>query len=148
MGHFINQFFRLDLSQCYFLIGTEHYFSLFGRNTGFCNFRISRDIGMQMCKVSDWFPIMPLCSLWSKGFSWQCDCEWWRPLWSYFVQYVKLFQHRNLCSGQVNMQLCGFRCIPRYSISVIINNASNFIILLACSLQGFPVDSGSPNVVS
>ena len=33
----------------------------------------------------------------------------------------------NLCSGQVNMQLCGFHCIPGYSISVFYHYYQYFI---------------------
>ena len=31
---------------------------------------------------------------------------------------IKFYLDLNLCSGQVNMQICGFHCMPGYSISV------------------------------
>ena len=40
------------------------------------------------------------------------------------LNFINFYQDLNLCSGQVNMQLCGFHCIPWYSISV---STSNFI---------------------
>ena len=50
MDHLFNQFFRLDLSQCYFPIGIKHFLSLFGRNTGFCNSCFQGSQGMLICK--------------------------------------------------------------------------------------------------
>ena len=40
------------------------------------------------------------------------------------LNFIYFNMDLNLCSGQVNMQLCGFHCIPGYSISV---STSNFI---------------------
>ena len=124
MDHLFNWFFRLDLSQCYFPIGTKHFLLLFGRNTGFCNSWFQGSQGMLICKcgkVSDWSSITPLCSLWprpsvsnvivkSEDLSEVTLCN--------MLNFINFNQDLNLCSGQVNMQLCGFHCIPGYSISV------------------------------
>ena len=83
---------------------------------------------MQMCKVSDWFLITPLCSLWPKAsvgnviVNGEDLCE---VTLCNRLNFIYFNMELNLCPGQVNMQLCGFHCIPGYSISVI--NASNFI---------------------
>ena len=72
-------------------------------------------------KVSDWSSIMPLCSLWSRpsvsnvivngeDLSEVTLCN--------MLNFTYFNMDLNLCSGQVNMQLCGFHCIPGYSISV------------------------------
>ena len=125
MDHLLNQFFRLDLSQCYFPIGTKHFLLLFGRNTGFCNSCFQGSQGMLICKcgkVSDWSSITPLCSLWprlsvsnvivkSEDLSEVTLCNMFKL---YHISTMDL----NLCSEQVNMQLCGFHCIPGYSISI------------------------------
>ena len=70
MDHLFIWFFWLDHSQCYFPIGTEHFISFFGWNTGFCNFYFQGSQGMlvcKWCKVSDWSSIMPPCSLWPQA---------------------------------------------------------------------------------
>ena len=135
MDHLFNWFFWLDSSQCYFPIGTKHFLSLFGRNTGFCNFQFQESQGMLICKcgkVSDWFSIAPLCSLWFrtsvgnvtvKGEDLCTDtlCK--------MLNFSNCNQDLNLCSGQVNMQLCGFHCIPGYSISVFYSNFIHFTCL-------------------
>ena len=77
---------------------------------------------MQMCKVSDWFPIMPLCSLWPKAsvgnviVKGEDLCE---VTLCNMLNFIYFNMDLNLYSGQVNMQLYGFHCIPGYTISVI-----------------------------
>ena len=55
------------------------------------------------------------------------------------LNFINFNQDLNLCSGQVNMQLCGFHCIPGYSISVSTSNFIHFTCLHVVS-QGFPED--------
>ena len=76
---------------------------------------------MQMCKVSDCFPIAPRCSLWPKPsvvnviVNGEDLCK---VTLCNMLNFIYFNMDLNLCSGQVNMQLCGFHCIPGYSISV------------------------------
>ena len=83
-------------------------------------------------KVSDWFSIVPLCSLWPKpsvsnvivkgeDLSEVTLCN--------MLTLIKFYMDLNLCSRQVNMQLCGFHCIPGYSISVSTSNFIHFTCL-------------------
>ena len=45
------------------------------------------------------------------------------------LNFIKSIQDLNLCSGQVYMQLCGFHCIPGYSISAFYSNFTHFTCL-------------------
>ena len=72
-------------------------------------------------KVSDWSSIAPLCSLWPKPSVSNVtvkSADHLKILCTNMINFIKSIQDLNLCSGQVNMQLCGFHCIPGYSISV------------------------------
>ena len=79
-------------------------------------------------KVSDWSSIEPLCSLSPKtsvgnvtvnGQDLCTDC-------ANMLNFINIYMDLNLCSGQVNMQLCGFHCMPGYSISVSTSNFTHF----------------------
>ena len=96
-------------------------------------FQGSQDMLVCKCgKVSDWFSIAPLCSLWPKpsvsnvivngqDLSEVTLCN--------MLNLINFYMDLNLCLGQVNMQLCGFHCIPRYSISVSTSNFIHFTCL-------------------
>ena len=87
---------------------------------------------MQMCKVSDWLPIMPLCSLWPKASVGNVIVngeDLCKVTLCNMLNFIYFNMDLNLCSGQVNIQLCGFHCIPGYSISVSISNFIHFTCL-------------------
>ena len=88
----------------------------------FLEFLISKCVGMQMCKVSDWFPIAALCCLWPKASVSNVIVkgeDLCKVTLCNMLNFIYFNMDLNLCSGQVNMQLCGCDCIPGYSISVI-----------------------------
>ena len=72
-------------------------------------------------KVSDWSSIVPLCSLWPKPSVSNVivkDEDLCTDTLCNMLNFIYFYMDLNLCLGQVNMQLCGFHCIPGYSISV------------------------------
>ena len=80
-----------------------------------------------MCKVSDWFPIAPLCSLWPKASVGNVIVNSEDLLKLLMLNFIYFNMDLNLCLGQVNMQLCGFHCIPGTVLVFIFINPSNFI---------------------
>ena len=44
----------------------------------------------------------------------------WEDTFYIMLNFNYFYQDLNLCSGTFNMQLCGFHCIPRYSICIIL----------------------------
>ena len=68
-------------------------------------------------KVSDWFSIAPLCSLWFRTSVSNVivkSQDLLKILCANMLNFSNCIQDLNLCSGQVNMQLCGFHCISGY----------------------------------
>ena len=87
-------------------------------------------------KVSDWSSIVPLCSLWPKPSVSNVTVkseDLFEDAMCNMLNFINFNQDLNLCSGQVNMQLCGFHCIPGYSISVSTSNFTHFICLRVVS---------------
>ena len=84
----------------------------------------------KFCKVSDWFSITPLCSLWPQAsvgnviVNGEDLCE---VTLCNMLNFIYFNQDLNLCSGTLNMQLCGFHCMPRYSIVFLISFPVIFI---------------------
>ena len=82
------------------------------------------------CKISDWSSIVPLCSLWPQAsvgnviVNGEDLCE---VTWCNMLNFIYFNQDLNLCSGTLNMQLCGFHCMPGYSIVFLISFPVIFI---------------------
>ena len=82
---------------------------------------------MQMCKVSDWFPIAPLCSLWPKASVGNVIVngeDLCKVTLCNMLTLINLNKDLNFCSGQVNMQLCASTTSPG---TVLVFSISNFI---------------------
>ena len=93
-----------------------------------------------MCKVSDWFPITPLCSLWPKAsvgnviVKGEDLCE---VTLCKMLNFIYFNMDLNLCPGQVNMLNYVASTASPGTVLVFLPVILHSFYLLACSLQGF-----------